>query len=97
MDAGPLLEQVEVLLAHSAGQEVATALQAEVTVRVERDRRVGPVKFLLDDQQTARQFAEGDAVEILVAGLQARALDVARAGVLVQRGHDARTFTTARI
>src|SRR5690606_40390353 len=48
---------------------------------------VGPVDLLLHDEGAARQVAEGHGRQVLVAWLQARALEVLRAGVLHEGGH----------
>ena len=84
---GPLFEQVEVLFAHAAGQVMATALQPQFARRVEADSGIGPVELLFDDEKPPFQSAEGAAVHILVARLQARAFEVMRARIFADEDH----------
>src|SRR5262249_30774326 len=80
---GPALEEVEVLLAGAAGQEVTPALQPELPRRVEGTAGVGPVQLLLDNERATGQGRKGDALAALIAGLEPGALQVVRARVLV--------------
>jgi hypothetical protein len=89
----PRLEQREVPLARAAPEVVAAALQQQLAIGVEADPGVRPVDLLLDDRVPAGQLAERHRREVLVAGLQPRALDVPRARVLEELCHRA---TSAR-
>ena len=79
MGGGPRLEEREVALAVAARQVVAAALQAQRAVVGEAERSVGAVELLFDDERAAGQLREGNRRQILVAGLQSRALQMRRA------------------
>ncbi|KEH11946.1 hypothetical protein GY15_24665 [Delftia sp. 670] len=81
---GPLLEEVELALAPAgplAVQVVAARLQQQLAVAGKAQRGVGAVELFLDDDVPAGQPLIGHGV-VLVAGLQARAAQVRRTGVL---------------
>jgi hypothetical protein len=81
---GPLLEAVEVALAGAAGEVVAARLEEELAVGVEAEAGVGAVHLLLDDEVLALDVLEGDGLEVVVAVLEAGALDVAGARVFLE-------------
>ena len=76
MHGGPLLEQVVMLLTRAAGKEMAAALEAQLAVVGERDRRVGAVDLLFEHDVAPGDLAEATLAQILVARLQPRALDM---------------------
>jgi hypothetical protein len=88
MGLGPLLEEVELALAPArppAVQVVAARLQQQLAVAGKAQRGVGTVELFLDDDVPAGQPFPGHGV-VLVAGLQARAAQVRRAGVFEDLG-----------
>src|SRR5262249_54146159 len=91
--AGPALEQIPVLLARAADEDVAAALQPQPRAGVERDPGIGAVELLLDDAEPAAQRVERDLLEVGIAGLQPRALEVPGARILVDLCHRTATAT----
>src|SRR5262245_23157137 len=81
VSARPLLEEVEMLFASAAGQVVAATLQEQRAVSIERQPCVRPVELLLDNEEPARDFGEGDTVKVLVARLQARTFQMTGARI----------------
>jgi hypothetical protein len=75
VDAGPLLEEVEMALPRAAGEEMAAAFQQQ-TAGVEAQAGVGAVHLLLYDAEPASQLPERNCVEVMVAVVEPRALQV---------------------
>ena len=69
-------------LAPPSGEKVPAALQQQRALLVEADRGVGPVEFLLDDDVASADLRIRNLIEILVAGLQLRALEMPRPRIL---------------
>src|SRR5258708_6450834 len=57
--ASPLLEEVEVLLADAAGEEVSATLQEQLAFLIESQAGVGAVRLLLDDDVSPLEVREG--------------------------------------
>src|SRR5579859_1194284 len=87
MAASPALEQVELPLARAAGEVMASALQQELAIRGEADGAVGPVHLLLDNQMPTGERLKRHYAQIIIAVLEAGALDVARARIFVHLVH----------
>src|SRR5262245_53617445 len=94
MRVGPEFERVEVLFSCAAGQEVPPALQPESAVLVEAQAGVGAVEFLLGDDESANDLRPGDRLQVVVAWLKARSVEVVGPRVLEHPPHR-RTVTTA--
>jgi hypothetical protein len=88
-----LLEQIPVLLARTPDEEVPAALQPQPRFSVERDASVRAVELLRDHAEPAAQRVERDLIEVGVAGLEPRTLEVSRPRVLVDLAHRMATAT----
>src|SRR5665213_2851938 len=83
----PRLEEGEVALTRAADQEVAAALQQQPAVRPKADRGIGLVHLLLNHQMLPGQMTQRYALQILVARLETRSLNVVGAGIFADQFH----------
>ena len=83
MDGGPLLHEIEMPLPITPGQVMAAALQEEFAVLVKGNGRIGSVAFFLDYEMLSGDRLKRDLAQILVPRLEARTLDMWRAGVFI--------------
>lgn len=91
--ARPPLEQIPVLLSRAADEDMPATLQPESRLGIERDTGVRTIELLLDDAEPAAQHVERDLIEIGVARLEPRALEVTRARIFMDLAHRVDTAT----
>lgn len=84
MRRGPGFEERELALTRAAVQKMPTALQKQTSAPAETYARVRAVKLLFDHDVFPAQICERRAIQIVIAGLKARAFDVRRARVFVE-------------
>jgi hypothetical protein len=87
MALSPAFQKIELSFAGTPGEEMATALNQELSVLTKADCGIGPVQLFLVDHVSASNLRERVRIKILVAGLQPRAFDMVSSGIFAKDSH----------